>query len=243
MQRHRGLSLGLVMGALLALTGNPAQATSITLSVDLNGVVIYSTTSSSPDQTVSASTIALNADLAAAGSAYQFSSLSANSNYTGAATGFLQTTGQLTMIAGGSTSAVLSVDVTQSGFLAPIGPVGTMVSSASGDYVGVPSGTTTYTSDYQSITSAPLTGTASGGSTSFSGMTPPMAIGAVPSGYSLSNHFLISLTQTVGASEGFAGSVLVTAVPEPASGVMLLTGMPLPLAIVFGLIRRRRARA
>jgi hypothetical protein len=232
------------MSALVGLMGNQAQAGSITLSVDLNGVVIYSTTSSAPDQSVSASLVAVNSALGAHGSAYRFTSLSANSNYTGGSNGSLQTNGQINMSGAGTTAAVLSVDTTQSGFLSPTGSGGMMVSSAGGDYLNVPAGTTTYRSDYQSTTFSPLLSfAASGGSTSFSGATPSQSIGTIPSGYSLSNHFLISLTKS-GGSEGFTGSVLVTAaVPEPASVVMLLTGMPLPLAIVFGLIRRRRAEA
>ena len=45
-------------------------------------------------------------------------------------------------------------------------------------------------------------------------------------------------------TDGFTGSVRVTgtAVPEPASMVMFMTGMPLPLVLV-GLLRRRRRAA
>jgi hypothetical protein len=235
MQRHRGLTLGLILGALLALTGSSAQAGSITLSVDLAGSVIYTVTSSGTNQTVSANLTVLNSLLSSTG--YTFSSLSSNSNYTGSTSGFLQTTGQL-LIGTGATPA-LSVDVTQGGFLAPVGPSGSMMSTLSTNAVGLSSGSTMYTGDFNGTDSAPLTG----GTGFFAGSAPPVAIAPVPSGYSLSNTFSLTGLSGVGGTEGFIGSVLVTAVPEPATGVMLLTGMPLPLAIVFGLIRRRRARA
>jgi hypothetical protein len=45
-----------------------------------------------------------------------------------------------------------------------------------------------------------------------------------------------------GGSVGFTNKVTVTGIPEPASVVMMLTGMPLPL-VVLGLLRRRRAAA
>jgi len=249
MKRQRGFLLSLGLSALLSLTASQAQAGSITLTVDLGGTVIFTATSVAPDMNLSVPallTSAVNTDLAAAGSIYRFSSLGANSNFSGSATGFLQTNGQINIVAGTNTAS-LSVDTTQSGFLSPIGPGGTIVSSLGGDYVGVASGTTTYTSDYNGppLTTTPaLTGTATGGSTSFSSLTPSASIDTIPSGYSLSNHFVISLAPgSINGSEGFTGSVMVSAIPEPASLVMLLTGMPLPLAIVFGLIRRRRAEA
>jgi hypothetical protein len=249
MQRHRGFFLGLALSALLGLMGNQAHAGNIILTVDLNGVVVY-TAPAGPDQptSVAAVTAVLNTDLAAAGSAYHFSSLSAQSNFSGAGTGFLTVTGQLTVLTTGSTTAVLSIDATQSGFLSPVGSNGMLTSSASSTYVNT-SGSVTYQSDYQGTsTSAPIalgTGTGSDSHTN----APPTGIGSVPTGYSLSDHFSIQLAQpSVGGpmvSEGVSGSTIVSAttIPEPASVVMLLTGMPLPLAIVFGLIRRRRAGA
>jgi hypothetical protein len=229
------------MTALLGFMGSQAQAGPIMFSVDLGGTVIFG-----PTSTVNIAT--LNSDLAHADSIYRFvttggGGLSATSNFPGGATGFLQTTGNITIVAGTNTAA-LSVDVVQSGFLSPVGPSGTLLSTASGTYVNT-TGTTTYTSDFQGTLAAPLAFTQAG-SGSFSTTNPPpsMAVGAVPSGYELSNHFVISLAGSpVGASEGFSGEAIVSTVPEPASVVMLVTGMPLPLAIVFGLIRRRKTMA
>lgn len=245
MQRHRGFFLGLAMTALLGFMGTQAQAGPIMISIDLGGTVIFGPT---PSGSVSIATI--NSDLAHAGSIYRFSTsvpgagLSSTSNFPGGTTGFLQTTGQINIVAGTNTAS-LSVDVTQSGFLNPTGTSGTLQSTASGTYVGM-TGTTTYTSDFQGTLATPLAFTLTGtGSFSTTNPPPSMAVGAVPSGYELSNHFVIAAAGAVGSSLGFSGEAIIgaSAVPEPASVVMLLTGMPLPLAIVFGLIRRRRAEA
>jgi hypothetical protein len=154
MQKHRGFILGLALSALVGLMGNQAHATSITLTVDLNGIVIFTATSSSPDQSVEASLVAVNTALGAHGSAYKFTGLSAQSNYTGTSLGSLQTTFQLNTSGAGTTAAVLSIDTTQSGFLSPTGPGGSVVSTAGGSY-NTASGSLSYTSDYQRRTRQP----------------------------------------------------------------------------------------
>jgi hypothetical protein len=229
------------MAALLGFMGNQAQAATVTISVDLGGTVVYSTTGA-------VSITALNGALAGAGSAYRFETngLTASSTTTGTDTVSLATTGAIMIAAVGSTLPTLSVDVVASNILAPTGTNGMLSTSASGTYTNVAAGSTTYTGDYMGTTAAPISGSASGGTTSFQGSTPAMGVGTVLSGYSLSNSFVIGLSKSVGGTEGFSGSAVLTVssvVPEPASVVMLLTGMPLPLAIVFGLIRRRRAVA
>ena len=222
-----------------------AHAGELTLSVDLNGLVIYSATSTSPDQTVSANLTDLNAAPATNGSAYVFNSLSANSNFTGNSVGFRQTNGQISISGSvGTTLTLLSIDTTQSGFLTPFGPGGALVSSAGGDYINVV-GSTTYSSDIGGYNSPPLTFVSSSlGSNAFSGATPSQSIGTIPSDYSLSNHFLIGITQAADSnSEGFSGSVVVTtgAVPEPTSIIMLMPLVPLALASLR--LRARRVKS
>jgi hypothetical protein len=218
--------------------GNPAQAGSISLSVDLNGVVIFTATSSAPDQSVSAVLTAVNTALGSHGSAYRFTGLSAQSNYTGSSFGSLQTTFQLNTSGVGTTAAVLSIDTTQSGFLSPVTPSGYLVSTAGGSFNST-TGSLSYTSDFQGANSPTLVFPVSG-TNSYSNSTGMIPIGAIPSGYELSNHFLISLTKSPSAFLGGTGGVVVTGVPEPSSIVTLMMGMPLPLGIVIGLIRRRR---
>jgi len=229
--------------ALSGFMANRAEAGSITLSIDLGGTVLVSEVSTAPDQTVefTASDIAsANADLIAAGSAYRLSGLSANSNFTGGATGFLQITGQVSIGAVGNTTLALSLDATQGGFLAPVGPSGTATTSSSANYAGSATGTTTYTGDFQgAVLPSPITFSGTGSSTS-----APVGIGSVPSGYSLSSHYVLNLGDVQTASVGVVGTTTVTAaaVPEPASIVMLLTGLPMPL-VFMGLLRRRKAKA
>ncbi len=229
--------------ALSGFMANRAEAGSITLSLDLGGTVLVSEVSTSPDQTVvftASDIVNANADLAAAGSAYRISGLSANSNFTGGATGFLQITGQVAIGVAGTTSLALSRDATQSGFLAPTGPNGTATTSSSADYAGGATGSSTYTGDFQGTTlSPPIVLTGTGSST-----TSPVAIGAVPSGYSLSSHYILNLGDVHTASVGVTGTTTVMAAttPEPASIIMLLTGLPMPL-VFMGLLRRRKAKA
>jgi hypothetical protein len=235
--------MSLALSAIIGLMGSQAQAGSISLSVDLNGVAIYTTTSVAPDQSVQAVLVAVNTALTAHGSAYQFTGLNAQSNYTGSSLGALQTTFQLNTSGAGTTAAVLSIDTVQSGFLSPTGAGGMAVSSAGGSFSPA-SGSLSYTSDYQGANTPTLVFPVTGSGGSYSGNTGPIPIGAIPSGYELSNHFLISLTQGPSVFLGGTGGVVVTsAIPEPSSIVTMLTGMPLPLAVVFGLIRRRRSIA
>jgi len=235
--------MSLALSAIMGLMGSQAQAGPISLSVDLNGVVIFTATSVAPDQAVTVAPGVINAALAAHGSAYRFTGLSAQSNYTGAAIGSLQTTFQLNTGGTGTTAAVLSIDTTQSGFLSPTGPGGTLISTAGGSY-NTANGALSYTSDFQGANSPTLVFPIAG-TDSFSNTTGTIPIGTIPSGYQLSNHFLISLAQAPNVFLGSTGGVVVTAsaVPEPASIVTLLTGMPLPLVVVLGLIRRRRSAA
>jgi len=245
MQRHRGLFLGLAMAALLAVMGNQAHAANVTISVDLGGTVIYTAPVNG-----AVNINALNTDLTNAGSSYQFAANGLTATATGTATtSGLSTAGTVTVSAtnGGSTSPTLSVDVVETGILSPTG-TGSLVGSASTTYTQVPSGSTSFTGDYNTTTLTPTFTLAASGTNSGGATFPSQGIGAVAAGYTLSNHFVISLSPATATSSGtdsFAGGVVVTAtggvVPEPASVVMLLTGMPLPLAIVFGLIRRRRA--
>jgi len=241
MHRHRAFFFGTAMALVLGFMANQAQAATVTITVDLGGVPIYSTTGA-------VNITALNTDLANAGSAYRFQPNGLTATATGdAVSAGLSTAGTVTVVSTGSTADKLSVDVVETGILSPTGPA-SLGGSASDTYTQVPSGSTSFYGDFNTTTVTPTfilaaSGT-NGGGTTF----PPQDIGTVSSGYSLSNHFIIDLSPGTAATHGtdsFSGGVVLTTgtVPEPASVVMLLTGMPLPLAIVFGLIRRRRAEA
>jgi len=243
MKRHRRLLWSLGLSALMGLMASETQAGSINLSVDLNGTVIYTTSSVSPDQNVAAILIQVNAALVANGSAYQFTGLNAQSNFSGGSIGSLQTTFQLnTSNSAGTTAAVLSIDTTQSGFLAPVGPNGVLTSTAGGSY-NTASGSLSFTGNFQGGNSPTVVFPVSG-TDSYSG-TNMVGVGSVPSGYELSNHFLISLSKGPNVFLGGTGGVTVAAaaVPEPSSVVTMMMGMPMSLAFM-GLLRlRRKAKA
>jgi hypothetical protein len=228
------------MTALLGFMGNQARAATVTISVDLGGTVIFSTTGA-------VNINALNTDLVNAGSAYQFEPNGLSASTTGSATtAGLSTSGFVTVISGAglSTTPTLSVDVVESGILAPTG-TGTLVGSASVNYTQVPSGSTSFTGDYQTTTLTPTFTLAAAGTNGGGTTFPSMGVGTVAAGYTLSNHFIISLdpaTASTGGTDSFGGGVVLSAsvIPEPASIVTMLLGMPLPLGMVFALIRRRR---
>jgi hypothetical protein len=229
--------------ALSGFMANRADAGSITLDVDLGGTVVYSVSSSSPDTSVSAVLAEVNGDLLAAHSIYRFTSagVGATSNFSGDGTGFLTISGTVIIVAGTNTAS-LSVDATQGGFLAPTGPSGSVVTTQSGTPSTGATGTTTYTGDFNGALTPTLTSTVAGG-VSFSTTSSPVLVSPVASGYSLSDHQVISIAGSpVGSTETFGGQTTVSAVPEPASLVMLLTGLPVPL-VFMGLLRRRKAKA
>jgi hypothetical protein len=247
MKRPQRLLWSLGLSALVGFMGSEVRAGSIVMDVDLGGTVIFSVSSAAPDTSITLTTnefTALNNALQNAGSAYRFTSLGAISNFTGSATGFLQVNGQVKVVATGSTTPTLSIDATQSGYLAPVGPNGTVTAAAGGNYAGGAVGSTSYTGDYQGVLTPTLSFPTTGG-TSYSGSTGAIPVGTVPSGYEISDHVIVNLNQIVGSGDGFTGTTTVTAmvIPEPASIVTLLTGMPVPF-VLLGLVRlRRKAKA
>jgi len=105
-----------------------------------------------------------------------------------------------------------------------------------------PSGPTTGS---QSIPIPPGALSPTSGSTSTLSSSP-FATGLGNSPFSLSNVVTITVSGTSSANNPtiqFQGSTTITAasVPEPASLVMMLTGMPMPL-VVLGMLRRRKAQ-
>jgi hypothetical protein len=219
-----------------ALIGGQAHAGPISLSIDLNGIVIFTQTSVSPDQSVFASLAAANSALTSQGSAYQFTALSAQSNYTGSAIGSLQTSFQLNTSGAGTTLDVLSIDTVQTGFLSPTGAGGMAVSTAGGSFLTA-SGSLSYTSDYQGANTPTLVFPVSGTS-AYSGTTGLIPVGTVPSGFELSNHFLIALSKGDTTFLGGTGGVVLTAVPEPASVTLMMAGVAV-VGLVLPRLRRK----
>jgi len=267
MKKHRSLILALGLGVMFSLSGRDANATLI-ITVTFGGNTLRVSSASgnayaSPGATnnvLAANTGALNSAITADGGKFQFSSLGVNSNFTGSGNGATLNLSGTVYLSGASTYGPITVTAFETGFTTPVGG-GTLYNSTSGNFndastsdnftgsssltnysggnpTGSPYSTTplTVASANSSITNP---GTGSGTqSVTANGMT----------GYQLLDSSTINLSAggitdsstpastTFNVNAQFVG----TAVPEPASLVMMLTGMPLPL-VVMGLLRRRRA--
>lgn len=256
MNRHRGVFLALGLTALLGLTAREAGAETITMTISTNGHTISVTGSSLVSSATSTSfqvnTTNLNTLLASDGSAYQFSALGANSNWsgtTGALGGYLSTGGNLTVLTSGTgVTGALTITTTENGFTAPTGDNGTLKSTQNAGFNNTAAGdNSTYQSSFNGTALTSETVTSSGPVTNNPSSSVTDTIGTVASGYTLGNMLTFNLTKDTtaqAADNGFQGTanVFASSVPEPASIVMMLTGLPLPLVVV-GLLRRRRRTA
>jgi hypothetical protein len=243
MQKHRGLLMSLVVGALLGFGNNQAEAGSLTFDFYYNGTLIDTVTNPTGG-VVSGQTLGgVNTALHNAHSAYSLTQLTATFNTVGDNV-TLATAANLKIVAGTNlTTGTFKIVAVESDILTPTGMTGTLNSAFSGTYTSIKVGTSSFYGDYLSTATPTLSGNAAT-SPAFSDTSPDQSVSMVVPGYSLSNTTTFAgLSKVTGATVGATGTVSLTAVPEPSSVVMLLTGMPLPLGIVFGLIRRRRARA
>lgn len=252
MSRLRGLLFSLGLAAMAGLMAGEARSETLTLSVfagtDTTAPAIYSTVGGATS--VAADTTILNGALAGAGfGAYSFNGLTGSSNNPGSTevgTGaFILTAGTLIVTAGGSGEGTpITVTLTEGGFTLPSnGPTLSDTATANiGGATGSQSSTGVFTDALGASVATP-TGllTASGSETTSS------PLGAYMTPYTLDSQTTLSLTSVsrnplVPGANGFTQLVSVGAIPEPASLVLMLTGMPLPL-VVLGLLRRRRAAA
>jgi hypothetical protein len=261
MKKHRKIVLGLGLVALLGLSAPELRAETITLSIFLNGssTPTFTVTSSGTNaaQSLVVDPGAVNAALAGAGTGYTFSSLSASSDFpgtSGSTGGYLSNTGNLTL-APGTTGGTLQIVVTEGGFTAPAsGLPNTLMSAATAIYSGAsPASTQSYTGNFVdsssvNVTSSPtITQTSTGAVSNVHFDTVNNTVPTYVTPYTLTNTTTISLTAggNSNANDVFTGKTSIVAgnvIPEPASLVMMVTGMPLPL-VVMGLLRRRRAAA
>jgi hypothetical protein len=223
------ISLG---GGATFLVDAVATATATTYSVDAPGLA------------------AINAFLTTNGSEYQFVGLGGSSNFPGnSVQGNLVVTGEIHSAVGGGADTVLKVTETEGDFTAPTGATGTLLSSSTGNFTNQPAGgghtassafNATSTPTYSVLSSGiPVNGESGAGSV---GITPVSTL------YTLTNVATFGLspagsTNDIVDSFGVTATITARSVPEPASLVTMLTGIPLPL-VVLGLLRRRRlARA
>jgi hypothetical protein len=246
MVRHRRLFLALALGALLSLTGREANAGNLTITVSWTGGSIsvdFTDPQAVPGGTANSFAIdptLLNTAIAASG--YQFSELGGSSNNPGDPSGaILRVTGTALLNGTVAPPSALTVTASQTEFTSPSG-TGTLDSQSSANFRNATAGSGETSTVSLDATSTPSLAFAPPGAF----LTNSTGASGSAAGYTLSAEVIITLvgaSGTSGASDQFTNNVTFTAViPEPASLVMMVTGMPLPL-VVMGLLRRRRAAA
>jgi hypothetical protein len=259
MTRHRGLFLALGLSALIGSAAPEARAAGITMTLTWTGgsITLNSLTSSPYVENTSTATAlninagALSGYLSGHGSAITFTSLGASSNYPGGTPNPLVATlteSGTAVLSGSSGATAITVATMESGYTTPSGTTGTLGSAQTAIFTNVTAGgSEASSSSYNSTNTTTLTSTSTGTSLNAYSPTNSMGVGTIVSGYTLDNSSAISMTGSTpgaGTTTQFAVAATLTgaAVPEPASLIMMLTGMPLPL-VVLGLLRRRRAAA
>jgi hypothetical protein len=192
------------------------------------------------------------------------SGLTATSNNPGTTSAVLSIGGTVQVVSGVGTSSdqfMVTIDTSQTFFTNPPGQKATLAES----HGYTVTNTTGAASDQQMFTSwydptntlygktspvGPSTlalPAASGIPVSNSSPTLTAGINPYSTPYSLTNEVVIAITgndSDPNAKNVFTGQTTLTAtiIPEPASLVIMMTSMPLPL-VVLGLLRRRRRRA
>jgi len=262
MEKLRRCLFAFAVSAFVGLMAAQAQAETITMTIVANGTTIVISgppgtpaalvTSSSSDS-LQINIANLNTALAGAGSHYQFSELGVTSNWpgqTGPTGAFLTTGGTIFLAAGATPDATpLTIRVTEDGFQAPVGSNGILTVTANANFAGAPAGSTqTSAGSYNAVTlNSPLpTGTliSTGVTTNNPRAMETTSIGSTTTGFSLDNNLAFNLlanpTSVSKDTFGVTAQVNASAVPEPASVVLMLTSLPLPLVVV-GWMRRRRA--
>jgi hypothetical protein len=256
MLTHRRLFLSLALSALVGLTATSgANAAPVSMSIDLGGGAfsidpfVLAPGPTATDYGV-VDLVSLNATLAGLGSAYQFDSLGGSSNFPGDSTqGFLKVNGGIKIVPGvGGANTFLQLIAFEDGFSAPTGPTGTLSSSSTGNFLNQVAGAGHEASGaFNATVAGPYSVLSSG--TDVNPQTGMASVGVAPVAalYTLTNTITFGLTPDGSkvVSDGFSAQVTIaaSAVPEPASLVTMLMGIPLPLVVLSLLRRRRLARA
>jgi len=259
MRLRRLIGPGAALVLLLGLVSN-ACAGSLTLVVtaaDGNFVTItggpFGTVSNGGNSLTVTSIAALNTFLSTNGSAAQFTSLSASSNFApgfgNAAGSFVTQAGSVyydqTLTGSGLTGKV-TVQAFQTGFVLPSGPSGTMQSSATANFTEATAGSSaSFTSTYNSgTTAAALLMTSTGDNQNDYSPSNLTSIPTFVTPFELSNTTVFNLVKDPNfqSTDGFSGSTTVTtaSVPEPGTLGLLLTGN---IFLVFLTYLRRRGAA
>jgi hypothetical protein len=223
--------------------------------------------STGPDNTAPASqqqtSFIVSGQFDTSSSGVALTGLGAASNKPGSTLGTLKITGLGQVAPGSSDNYTVTIVTSEVSYSFPGGTAAHLTASDSNTVTSTVGSTTTQSfASYYSPTNtvndttgpSAIAPTISIGATGIgsntSGMSPTAAtnfLGYVQP-YALTNVLTFTITgngtgtptANTNASDQFTGSTVLSSVPEPASLVVFLTGMPLPLAVVLGLMRRRR---
>jgi len=251
---RRGL-FSLAVIALVGIMAGEARSAPISMTIDVTGgsILVDLVATSTPNSyNVDAAGLAsINSSLAALGSQYQFLGLSGSSNFPGDATqGQLVLTGEIHSVGTAGADSFLKITETETEFTSPTGPSGTLNSSSTGNFTNQPAGGGhSALSMFNSTTAGPYSVLSATTDPNPAGGMASVGVAPVSTLYTLTNVATFGLAHPGATSPDIVDSFGVTAtitanvIPEPASIVMFLTGMPLPLVVVGLLRRRRRALA
>lgn len=251
MTKHRGLFLGLALTALMGLSAGQARAETISMFVQVGAgpvqdLALFGGVGTAQGYSMSTAAItALNAYLVGQSSRYAFATtgtvLGGQSNFPGSSLeGSLTLTGTVNSVRAGE--AKLTILQIEDAFTAPTGPAGTLFSSSTGNFNLQPAGAGHMASStFNATTAGPYNVFSSGTAPNPQGNATSVGLAPVPTLYTLTNTIVFNLavgTPSNPVQDGFNVIATVRAVPEPASLVMMVTGMPIPL-VVLGMLRRR----
>jgi hypothetical protein len=238
----------------MGLTAGEARAGNLTMTLTwTGGSLSFDNTSATfalPGSSLTSllvNTNAVNTFLMTNGSAITFSALGAASNFPGGvpipSQATLDETGTAVLI-GATGATAITVHTSQAGFTTPAGLPGTLNSAQTAIFTNMVAGTNQSSSSSYNATNTPLLTSVSTG-TQLQSYSPSNSIpvGVVVSGYTLDNTATLTMTGSTpgaGTTDQFAVGATLSTVPEPASLILMLTGLPLPLVVV-GLLRRRAA--
>jgi hypothetical protein len=250
MQKHRRLLWSLGLSALVGLMAGEVRAETILMTIDITGhsfdVTAVANSTATTFSVDAVGLAAINGFLSTNGSQSQLTTLGGSSNFPGnASQGNLVLTGEIHSAVGGGSDSFLKITETESDFTSPTGPNGVLMSSSTGNFTNQPAGGGHTASSAFNATSTPTYSVFSSGIPA-NGEAGGASIGLAPVStlYMLTNIATFGLahagsTNDIVDSFGVTAVVTTVAIPEPASLVTMLMGIPLPL-MLYGLVRRRR---
>lgn len=217
MQTHRFFLMVLAFCAMMGISAGEGQAGAVTLTVATNGKTFKLT----GNGTFGADVAALNKDLTAAGSAYQFDILVVET-IAKPGIGSLDVGGKVTLGNAG-TDGPLTLTATEGGFSQPQTKTGTMYEVVNGKFSGANATDSIFaTGIYNSAPSlgaGPLLGNLN---MKFQKQSTSTTISPLVTPYSLTESVTITLSKPK-AILGFQG--IVSVVPEPSGLILLVTGL------------------